>query len=654
MKHLQVCACASVLWVSHLFGAEVPTWEDCPRMTLDPSVGVDRLCENTIAGKSDVLLFQAIARLWLDRELPQANRMIRQAYEGLLGDASTMTPELADENAKWQMRLWVRTYYLFNGHNGHLPGRLEPETERHIHELFWNYAWAKSTVDRADLRYVWFIQGSENHDLMDLSNAFLALQAVQDLPEFKDRPLRDGRTAREHVRVWTRYYRAYADERVARGLFVECGSCTYGKYAVPELFNMADFAEDAVLRRKMTMLLDVLWADWAVEQVGGVRGGGKSRVYQGDYSRRGDCDSYMHMANVLSGEGRWARGRQSHTHFGYVHCLATSRYRLPRIVHRLIRDERRRGSYAYVSRRPAKMTGIDKMPDYQPHPCWYVFDREDTRAVRYTFCTPAYVMGSWWVDASLKESVVVKEGSQARGNAKYAAIHAQNRWQGIVFAAGVNTRVYPQCLSKRRKKPDSPYSVTYHQQIAAQHENVLIAQANIRRKDIEATRVYASEDIRDGLIRRDGWHMAKVGEAYVGFRGFERKRGASAPGHWEDGGYYRFSDWRTPVVLVAGTTERFENADRFAAYVRDQEYRVADGVLTARFADTDGKPVELCFDLTQRVLPFVNGRSIDLNPPKVYDCPYLQSRFGSGVVTIRFADEAHIWNMQDNSIRPAP
>ena len=172
------------------------------------------------------------------------------------------------------MRLWVRIYYLFNRRDGQLPGRLEPETERLFHELFWNYAWSKSTVDRAGLRYVWFIQGSENHDLMDLSNAFLALQAIQNLPTYKHRPLRDGNTPADHVQAWTKYYQAYADERVARGLLVECASSIYGKYAVPELFNMADFANDAVLRRKMTMLLDVLWADWAVEQLGGIRGGG--------------------------------------------------------------------------------------------------------------------------------------------------------------------------------------------------------------------------------------------------------------------------------------------------------------------------------------------------------------------------------------------
>ncbi len=633
-----------------LAGCASANWGDCPRMTFDPQRTVDLLCERTMDGPGKVLLFEAMARLWLGREIPEANAMLRQAYDGLLDGAEAMTPELADKKAKWQMRLWVRTYQLFNGRTGWRRGRLEPQTERLFHELFWNYAWTKSTVDRADLRYVWFIQGSENHDLMDLSNAFLALQAIRDLPDYKDRPLRDGRNPGEHVDAWTQYYRAYADERVARGLLVECASSIYGKYAVPELFNMADFAADAVLRRKMTMLLDVLWADWAVEQVDGIRGGGKSRVYQGKYARFGRFDAYMQMANVLLGEGAWTGGRHGHTHAGFVHCLATSRYRLPDVVHRIVQQREERDAYAYVSRRPAKMTGVDKMPDYLPHSCWYVFDPEDTRAVRYTYCTPEYVMGTWWVDPRLTESVIVKDGAHAWGNANYAAIHSQNRWHGVIFRGGLNVRLYPQCLTTKRKKKDEPYSVADHQQVAVQHQNVMIAQANLGRKDIEAMRVYVADEIRERLIERDGWRMARMGGAYVALRGLDPETGTASPGQWEQKCYYRLEDRRAPVVIVAGTTQRFERLDRFAAYVNDLRCEVTGGALTVRFTDFDEQPAELTVDLTQQSLPTVNGRPIDLNPPRVYDCPYMQSDFGSGVVTISDGDQAYVWNMHDNAI----
>ena len=332
------------------------------------------------------------------------------------------------------------------------------------------------------------------------------LQAIQHSPPYQDRPLRDGKSAADHVRAWTEYYRAYADQRAARGLLVECASSIYGKYSAPEIVNLADFADDALLRRKMTMLLDILWADWAVEQLGGVRGGGKSRVYQGKYSRFGDRDSYGQMASVLMGEGPWTDGVHGHTNSGFVYCLATTRYRLPQIVHRLI-DAQQRGCYVYVSRRPAKMTAIEKLPEYVPHPCWYVLDPEDTRAVRYSYCTPDYVMGSWWVDPALAESVIVREG--AGQVADYAALHAQNRWQGVIFAGDPNARLYPQCLTTRRTETDAAESVSNHQQIAVQHHNVMIAQANLARNDIEAMRVYLADGLRDRVVENRGWLISR-------------------------------------------------------------------------------------------------------------------------------------------------
>ena len=68
--------------------------------------------------------------------------------------------------------------------------------------------------------------------------------------------------------------------------------------------------------------------------------------------------------------------------------------------------------------------------------------------------------------------------------------------------------------------------------------------------------------------------------------------------------------------------------------------------------DSQQQDATLTFDLTQETLPAVNGRRIDLNPPRVYDCPYLQSDFGSGVVTIRCQDQAYVWNMRESTIQP--
>ena len=48
--------------------------------------------------------------------------------------------------------------------------------------------------------------------------------------------------------------------------------------------NMRDLSEDEFLRERMDKLLHLIWADWALGQVCGVRGGGRTRIYQDDPS----------------------------------------------------------------------------------------------------------------------------------------------------------------------------------------------------------------------------------------------------------------------------------------------------------------------------------------------------------------------------------
>jgi hypothetical protein len=47
--------------------------------------------------------------------------------------------------------------------------------------------------------------------------------------------------------------------------------------------------------------------------------------------------------------------------------------------------------------------------------------------LRYSYCTPDYVMGSWMLDT----------------RTSYAAINTQNRWQGVIFPTGTGAGSIP-------------------------------------------------------------------------------------------------------------------------------------------------------------------------------------------------------------------
>ena len=81
-------------------------------------VNADKFFENVIRKESIIPLHGAFARLWLNRELPEANRLLQEAQKGIIAHEEgqgEMTIEIASsEHVKWQMRTWNRIYQLFH------------------------------------------------------------------------------------------------------------------------------------------------------------------------------------------------------------------------------------------------------------------------------------------------------------------------------------------------------------------------------------------------------------------------------------------------------------------------------------------------------------------------------------------------------------
>jgi len=583
------------------------------RRTLDPPEGT-----TFGAFPERVDLQFAMACLWLGERLAEGNEAVRRAYAKVIEGtnevpaSSGMTPNLA-YTQKWRfMRLWLRLYSFYGDKGIRHPRRLDADAQAKMLDLFWHYAAKTSTIHRARPEFIWHIQGSENHDMMDLGNALLCVQALKGAPNYRDRQLPDGHTPGEHYKAWNAYYKLYADERARHRLFVEI-SPTYGKYFLPELMNIGDLAEDPLLRRKIHMLLTLTFADWAVDQVGGIRGGGKTRSYQGNYSRKGLADSWNRMIRTfLDTAGGWETDDYVNYTHNYNFILGTSFYRMPDVVMDLALSPAARGCYTYTSVRPA--ASAPKPRNAGPLEGYWM-DAENPRCLRTSYVTPDYVLGGFMLDPA----------------ADYASIHSQNRWSGIVFATGPDARVYPQCVGLRNGK-------TYNQHWAIQHRNVLIVQKNRTAKQAGDMRVYFAPGMRKRLTELDGWAALREGAAYVAVRPLSRSADANRPGYtWDDGTWLRCTDAFTPVILVAGRRHRHPTLDAFLEYLQSFRVTVRGGTLSCTFADAAGAETTLTMDVgKQKNLPTVNGHTIDLDPERTFDCPYLYSQRGSGVVTIKF------------------
>ena len=634
VSSLAVFGCCATLQAKD--AAPLPDKLEFERIRRAQGENANKLLENAMRKQNIIPLHGAFARLWLNRELPEANRLLHQAQQAIIAHEKgkgEMTVEIASsEHVKWQMRTWNRIYQLFHDKSRFHPGRLDSETQAMIEEVFWLYVSKMSRFERAGLAHVWSIHGSENHEMMHYSNALLALQALKNSPTYKNRILPDGRSVKDHYAAWNTYYKEYCVSRAKHGLLVEVFSMYGPSYTLPEIMNMRDFSEDEVLRERMDKLLHLIWADWAVGQVIGVRGGGRTRLYQDDANNErqlmswGARDRWRIMSHYLLDTGKWWTGVPNHPIQGMTFVMATTGYRLPDVIMDIAKDAEGRGEYTYVARRIAKQKRTVAKDVPVTHSPWHIFDPDDPGMLGYDYCTPDYVMGSLWIDPRLPRvsSRLYLEGQDSPEG--YPNLTTQNRYHAIVFASDINARVLPQCEGLGNGK-------TYGQQQAVQRKNVLLVQRHAKAKSTGDMRIiWGGKGMKTRLIEHGGWMILKEGNAWLGAKGFSRsKANASCGTRWDNDVILRMNDGNAPVAFVAGRTKDFSDIDAFTRYLQGFEGKLENGWFTL----ANGTKESLSLHLESAALPRVSGKPIDLAPRMLFDSPFLQSMHGSGFVTIQ-------------------
>ena len=100
------------------------------------------------------------------------------------------------------------------------------------------------------------------------------------------------------------------------------------------IWNLADFAEDPVIKKLATMTLDWLLAEFAAESLNVRRGGPFHRGYMGQLDRQNDISGM-----VFFGQG------------GSIHAALTN-YRPPKVIVDIALDKAGKGDYVLKARRP--------------------------------------------------------------------------------------------------------------------------------------------------------------------------------------------------------------------------------------------------------------------------------------------------------------
>lgn len=537
----------------------------------------------------------AMKAFWLDEYLDEANAALVENFRYYIGDRQA---RLDRDSFYWPADVLCRLVELFGQKETRAAGRMTAETEAVALEMMWRYCEDNSRLASADWKRnkTWHIWESENHHIQGFSTVWQFCKFLRDAPEYNTRELADGANAAQHYTAWTGYCKEYLRERVRKGLFVEMANKGYHVMTLKGIYNFHDFADDPELRRLARCVLDLYWATWAEEQIDGVRGGGASRVYQGRMSQVRDGDGIGRLAGFYFGRGCERPPRDNEF------TVLTSSYRMPLVVMDLALDTEGRGAYEIRQRR----LGLVEEGYYKPKD--YRMLTDNGGIVRYSFCTPEFVMGTAMLAARPFED--------------WAMISSQNRWHGVIFAGHEDARIFPQCQSKK---------TTYNQQWSVQRKGTLIAQKLRGSKGAGAMRVWFAKQGLTHRVEREGWVLVESRGAYAAVRPAQGGYAWAAAGPKAKGQWLRCRDEWSPVIIEAVRKAAVDDYESFQQSVLAATLRTEDSVLTYHSLSGD----TFTFYVDQSKSPEVNGEPVDYAAPLVFDSPFIRSEWDSGRVTVQ-------------------
>ncbi len=566
-----------------------------------------------VRGYSYSIMAFAARCLYLDEMLDEANAALAENAQYYLDNPLTITDR---DSFHWHAEIVLRLLEMY-GPNGSIhPGRITKNTEAKVLEPMWVYTKKCSWLGKTDYQKnnTWNVYSSENHHAMDFTCHWHFAKYAKDRPEYRDLKCDDGSTLAEQYRAWNAYIIEYCRERGKRGLCAEMRSDGYNATLIKGFFNFYDFG-DPSLKQAAGMFLDLYFAYWAEDQIMGHMGGGASRL--------NGNNAYIQKRQYSNAVLPWlyfAIGQQPDLNGHDVGALLSG-YRPPDVVADIARDTEGRGRYEIRQRvqglgdQGHTFPRMDR-PDQRPNQ----FRIDGGGILRYSYCDPSFILGT--------------PMTEARPMSDWVLISIQGRWQGVIFAGEGDPRIVPVPRPEDNR-------VAFNQFWSVQSKGSLITQKLKTSKGAAEMMVWISKHGLSQPVAEDHVVFVEAPGAYAAIRvaqGSFKLEERVFKGTKEEGTSYATppahvltpENEYAPVILEVMATSEVKTLDAFKARVQACPLNLEGPVLHYRSVYGD----DMTLDTSYQTTPTINGQPVNYAPRKVFDSPFLNADYNSGVVTI--------------------
>jgi len=399
----------------------------------------------------------------------------------------------------------------------------------------------------------------------------------------------------------------------------EFDSPTYFIAFVSPLLPLYDFSRDPAMKKNAENMLNLLFADFAIDHLAGMYGGGHSRDYPEDIINPLIPAATM-FAWLYFGEPDfppWEASRGKLRHRGWETVLgALSRYRLPEIIHHIATDRSR----PYVSTETRRTRNVIR------------FGRELNPPVyKYTYMTSSYVLGSL-------HGGILQPIQQHTWDVSYISDQPYNTLFTLhpcysgkelamffpeeqkVLADEVN-RYHLIYKDPNKWNSSSPYEQTF------QHKNNLIVLYDI---DSSALHPHIDGFFAKTLRRRvtdpSGWIFCDAGQTFIAFYPLQPYEWIEEEHNWR----WRSRELKNGVVVHVGSKKEDKSFEAFMKKCRQTPEWNADG--TVRYRTPAGDVMQFSFNGPRKL----NGRTMAFSEYKFFNSPYITSELGSRVITLNY------------------
>jgi hypothetical protein len=285
-----------------------------------------------------------------------------------------------------------------------------------------------------------------------------------------------------------------------------------------------------------------------------------------------------------------------------TYCLipATSSYRVPAIITACAADPAR-PNFLYTSRRWGRTSGSVGEDNF------ITFDNGNSFLRRDTWVTPDYTMGTLTFDM----------------NRDYLQIIDQNRAMGVMFASGADDRVmvFGKGAANNKSYADLSGVTRADCMIVQRDPNVNNSGSGML--------VFVPSKLWNARIETSGWLFLQSGNAYCALRPADGTYTAATAAYGVD---LAMSNIWAPVIIQMGQAANHANSAGFQTSVIANPLTFSSNVLnyTSEAGDT------FTFYANSKTTPRVNGTTVNLNPVKTYNSPYLSMVHGESLATVSY------------------